>query len=247
MLNEAKLLNNTLEKKRSELKDEKRITRGLKIDTKLEDFFNGYINSLAAFENDIIEVCKKLENLPINSAFSSDKIKVDLSVDSKVYAEIKNEFQLSGDFKQVNRVERISNFKEIVEASGLCATLASFLLKFANDIRFLSSGPRSGFGEMTIPENEPGSSIMPGKVNPTQCESLTMICTQVLGNNNAVLIAASSNLFEGANFLPLLANNTVRSVTLLSDGMRSFRLRCMDGADFIHSALKKEVENFSKI
>lgn len=247
MHSELRNLKATLEKKREEYKGEERITRGLKVDAKVEDFYNTYINGLQSFENDIINVQAKLENLPVNSSFTSVKIKEDLGNDSKVYAELQKEFNLTNKFDSSNRVERISNFKEITEASSLCANLATLLNKFANNVRFLASGPRSGFGEMITPENEPGSSIMPGKVNPTQCESLTMICSQVLGNNNAVLIASSSNLFEGAYFLPLLANNTIRSITLLSDGMKSFRLRCMDGAEFIKSNLQKEVENYKKI
>jgi fumarate hydratase class II len=106
-------------------------------------------------------------------------------------------------------------------------------MKFSNDIRFLSSGPRSGFGEMTIPENEPGSSIMPGKVNPTQCESLTMVSAQVIGNHNAVTIANAAGLFESSAYKPLIANNTLRSIILLSDGFRSFRQNCAVGIEYI--------------
>lgn len=234
-LNELK---NCLVSKKNEInKDMKRNTRGIKVDTKLEDFYNGYINNLLSFEKDILYTKEKLiENLPINTKFESNQLKVNLDKDQMVYNSLVSEYHLKKNSNLTNRIERISNFKEISDVSSLCATLATVLMKFANDIRFLSSGPRSGFGEMTIPENEPGSSIMPGKVNPTQCESLTMICSQVLGNNNAVLIANSSNMFEGANFLPLISNNTVRSVVILTDGMKSFRTKCMIGASFIDNS-----------
>lgn len=221
----------------------KRVTRGLKVDTTLKSFYNGYINSLSPYLADIEFLQSKLQSLPINSTFESEKIKVDLSNDSKIYSELQKEFGLTST-SSGNRIDKISNFKEIVDTSAFAASIATLLMKFANDIRFLSSGPRSGFGEMVIPENEPGSSIMPGKVNPTQCESLTMVATQVIGNNNAVLIASSSNLFEGGNYLPLIANNTVRSVLLLSDGIKSFRKNCMEGADFIQTTLKKELDSF---
>jgi len=102
-------------------------------------------------------------------------------------------------------------------------------MKIANDIRWLSSGPRCGLGEIFIPENEPGSSIMPGKVNPTQCESMTMVCVQVMSNNVAVNMAASQGNFELNVFMPVLIYNFLQSVRLLSDGMNSFRLHCICG------------------
>lgn len=233
-----------LAKKRDALDSHtKRVTRGLRVDTPLKNFYNGYITSLTPYLADIDVLQSKLQNLPINSTFESDKIKVDLSNDSKIYSELQKEFNLTA-LSSGSRVDKISNFKEIVDTAAFTGSIATLLMKFANDIRFLSSGPRSGFGEMVIPENEPGSSIMPGKVNPTQCESLTMVATQVLGNNSAVLIASSSNLFEGGNYLPLIANNTVRSLLLLSDGIKSFRKNCMEGADFIQTTLKKELESY---
>lgn len=221
----------------------KRITRGLRVDTPLKNFYDGYITNLTPYLADIDVLQHKLQSLPINSTFESEKIKIDLTKDKEIYSELQKEFSLTIT-PSGNRIDKISNFKEIVDTATFTASIATLLMKFANDIRFLSSGPRSGFGEMVIPENEPGSSIMPGKVNPTQCESLTMVATQVIGNNSAVLIASSSNMFEGGNYLPLIANNTVRSVLLLSDGIKSFRKNCMEGADFIHSTLKRELESF---
>jgi fumarate hydratase class II len=117
----------------------------------------------------------------------------------------------------------------MVAAHGALRTLAVALMKIANDIRWLASGPRSGLGEIAIPENEPGSSIMPGKVNPTQCEALTMLCAQVMGNDAAIGIGGASGNFELNVFKPLLAHNFLQSIRLLADGMASFDRHCVRG------------------
>jgi len=117
----------------------------------------------------------------------------------------------------------------LVAAHGALKTLAVALMKIANDIRWLASGPRSGLGEIRIPENEPGSSIMPGKVNPTQCEALTMLCCQVMGNDVAVGIGGASGNFELNVFKPLIAHNVLQSIRLLADGMHSFEHHCVQG------------------
>ena len=117
----------------------------------------------------------------------------------------------------------------LVAAHGALKTLAVALMKIANDIRWLASGPRSGFGELNIPENEPGSSIMPGKVNPTQCEALTMLCCQVMGNDVAISIGGAAGNFELNVFKPLIAHNFLQSIRLLADGMRSFDRHCVQG------------------
>ena len=117
----------------------------------------------------------------------------------------------------------------LVAAHGALRTLAVALMKIANDIRWLASGPRSGLGEIAIPENEPGSSIMPGKVNPTQCEALTMLCAQVMGNDVAIGIGGASGNFELNVFKPLLAHNFLQSIRLLADGMASFDRHCVRG------------------
>jgi fumarate hydratase class II len=117
----------------------------------------------------------------------------------------------------------------MVAAHGALKTLAVALMKIANDIRWLASGPRSGLGEISIPENEPGSSIMPGKVNPTQCEALTMLCCQVMGNDVAIGIAGASGNFELNVFKPLIAHNFLHSIRLLADGMDSFERHCVHG------------------
>lgn len=117
----------------------------------------------------------------------------------------------------------------MVEFHGTLNTIAVSLFKIANDIRFLGSGPRSGLGELLLPENEPGSSIMPGKVNPTQCEALTMVCAQVMGNQTAVTIGGMSGHFELNVFKPLIAYNVLHSIRLLGDGCQSFVKNCLSG------------------
>ncbi len=128
-----------------------------------------------------------------------------------------------------NKFEQLAAKDGLVFFHGALNTLAVSLTKIANDIRFLGSGPRSGLGELSLPENEPGSSIMPGKVNPTQCESLTMVAAQVIGNNGAVTVGGMQGHFELNVFMPLIGANVLRSIHLLSTGMVSFAERCVDG------------------
>ena len=130
-----------------------------------------------------------------------------------------------------NKCEALASCDALVHAHGALKTLAASLMKIANDVRWLASGPRSGIGEIRIPENEPGSSIMPGKVNPTQCEALTMACAQVLGNDVAINVGGSSGNFELNVFRPMVAHNFLQSVRLLADGMRSFNDHCAVGIE----------------
>ena len=128
-----------------------------------------------------------------------------------------------------NKFEALAAHDACVFAHGALKTIAASLMKIANDVRWLASGPRSGLGEITIPENEPGSSIMPGKVNPTQCEALTMIACQVLGNDVAVNLAGASGNFELNVYKPVIIHNLLQSVRLLADGARSFEANCARG------------------
>ncbi|MCJ1256103.1 fumarase fum1 [Lignoscripta atroalba] len=128
-----------------------------------------------------------------------------------------------------NKFESLAAHDAIVEASGALNTLACSLFKIAQDIRYLGSGPRCGLGELQLPENEPGSSIMPGKVNPTQCEALTMVCAQVMGNHTAITVSGMSGQFELNVFKPVLIRNLLHSVRILSDGMRSFEKNLVVG------------------
>ncbi|MEC5162980.1 MULTISPECIES: class II fumarate hydratase [unclassified Janthinobacterium] len=130
-----------------------------------------------------------------------------------------------------NKFAALAAHDALVAAHGALKTLATALMKLANDVRWMASGPRSGLGELSIPENEPGSSIMPGKVNPTQCEALTMLCCQVFGNDVAITLGGASGNFELNVFKPLIAHNFLQSARLLADGMRSFDRHCAHGIE----------------
>jgi fumarate hydratase class II len=130
-----------------------------------------------------------------------------------------------------NKFAALAGHDPLVAMHGALKTLATALMKIANDVRWMASGPRSGLGEITIPENEPGSSIMPGKVNPTQCEALTMLCCQVFGNDVALTIGGASGNFELNVFKPMIAHNFLQSARLLADGMRSFDRHCAHGIE----------------
>lgn len=130
-----------------------------------------------------------------------------------------------------NKFAALASHEPLVHAHGAMKTLACALMKIANDIRWLASGPRCGIGELIIPENEPGSSIMPGKVNPTQCEAMTMVCAQVLGNDTAVGIADSQGNFELNVFKPVIIFNVLHSLNLLADSCHSFQEFCAEGIE----------------
>jgi len=142
-----------------------------------------------------------------------------------------------------NKFEALAAHDAIVEAHGALKTVAVSLMKIANDIRMLSSGPRSGIGEIFIPDNEPGSSIMPGKVNPTQCEALTMIAAQVMGNDVAIGIGGANGHFELNVFKPVMIYNFLHSARLIGDGCISFNDRCAEGIEPIEANIRKHVEN----
>jgi fumarate hydratase class II len=141
-----------------------------------------------------------------------------------------------------NKFEALAAHDALVHAHGALKGLAASLFKLANDVRWLASGPRSGLGELLLPENEPGSSIMPGKVNPTQSEALTMLCAQVMGNDVAISLGGASGNFELNVFKPLLIHNFLQSCRLLADGMRSFRLHCAMGIEPNRARLKENLE-----
>jgi fumarate hydratase class II len=142
-----------------------------------------------------------------------------------------------------NKFEALAANDAAVYGHGALKGLAAALNKIANDIRWLASGPRCGIGEITIPENEPGSSIMPGKVNPTQCEAMTMLCAQVMGNDVAVNIGGASGNFELNVFKPLLIHNFMMSARLLADGCRSFREHCVEGIEPNRERIRQHLEN----
>ena len=144
-----------------------------------------------------------------------------------------------------NKFEALAAHDAMVMSHGAINTVAASLFKIANDIRFLGSGPRSGLGELSLPENEPGSSIMPGKVNPTQCEALTMVCVQIFGNHAALTFAGSQGHFELNVFNPVMAYNFLQSVRLMADAVNSFTDNCVIGItareDNIKAALDRSL------
>lgn len=142
-----------------------------------------------------------------------------------------------------NKFEALAAHDAIVESHGALKTVAVSLMKIANDIRMLSSGPRSGIGEIFIPDNEPGSSIMPGKVNPTQCEALTMISAQVMGNDVTINIGGSSGHFELNVFKPVMIYNFLHSARLIGEGCVSFNDKCAVGIEPIEANIKKHLDN----
>lgn len=142
-----------------------------------------------------------------------------------------------------NKFHALSAKDDICFAHGAIKALAANCMKIANDVRWLASGPRCGLQEIRIPENEPGSSIMPGKVNPTQCEAMTMVAVQVMGNDAAIGFAASQGNFELNVFMPVIIYNFLQSVTLLSDALRSFRIHCVDGIQANQEKMKEYLQH----
>ena len=142
-----------------------------------------------------------------------------------------------------NKFEALATHDALVEHHGSLNTLAISLMKIANDLRMLGSGPRSGIGEITLPANEPGSSIMPGKVNPTQCEALTMACAQVMGNNTAVSVAGSNGHFELNVFKPVMIYNVLQSIRLLADSCKSFTDNCVTGIEANEARITEQMNN----
>ena len=162
--------------------------------------------------------------------------------DKRIISEIKKITKLP--FKPTkNKFAALAAHDEIVNFSGTLNTAAVCLMKIANDIRFLGSGPRAGYGEIILPANEPGSSIMPGKVNPTQSEAVTMVCVKVIGNHNGITIAGSHGHFELNVFKPLIAHNILQSIDLLADSTKNFSLYCVKGIKADKIKIKKFLDN----
>ena len=158
---------------------------------------------------------------------------------------VKNLSELTGEKFKVsdNKFHDLTSKDALVNMHGALTALAANLMKIANDIRLLSSGPRCGIGELNIPENEPGSSIMPGKVNPTQCEALTMVCVKVMGNNSVISIAASQGNFELNVYMPLIISSFLESVELLADAIHSFNDNCVVGITPNYDKIEEYLEN----
>ena len=145
--------------------------------------------------------------------------------------------------KSKDYFESLSSHESILNFSSAINTLVSVCYKISNDIRLLSSGPRCGINEITIPANEPGSSIMPGKVNPTQCEAVTMVCVKVIGNHNGITMAGSHGHFELNVFKPLIAHNILQSIDLIADSTKNFALYCVKGIKANKKKIQEHLDN----
>ena len=245
LLPSLKKLSNILKTKSEEFKDTVKIGR-----THLQDAtpvtlgqeFSGYYTQV---EKGIERVNKSLKDLmylaqggtAVGTGINSKK-----GFDKKFAREcslfLKMRFETAD-----NKFEALATHDAIVEFSGSLNTLSSSLFKIANDIRLLGSGPRAGLGEIQLPENEPGSSIMPGKVNPTQCEAMTMLCIQVMGNHSAITIGGSQGHFELNVYKPMIAYNILQSIKLLSDGCNSFVKNCVSGIKLNKKMISQHLNN----
>ncbi|KAG9088889.1 fumarase fum1 [Ceratobasidium sp. 370] len=192
--------------------------------------FSGYVQQLTNGIARIHDVIPRLSLLAQGGTAVGTGLNTRKGFDVKVATEIS---KITGyKFETApNKFEALAAHDAMVEAHGALNTVAVSLMKIANDIRYLASGPRCGLGELSLPENEPGSSIMPGKVNPTQCEALTMVAAQVMGNNTTVTIAGSNGQFQLNVFKPVIIKNVLQSIRLLSDGCRSFTKNCVVGIE----------------
>jgi fumarate hydratase class II len=192
--------------------------------------FSGYVAQLEFAEQAIRASLPGLLLLAAGGTAVGTGLNAHPEFAARIAAELGSRTGLS--FKSApNKFAALAGHDALVSAHGAFKTLATALMKIANDVRWMASGPRSGLGEITIPENEPGSSIMPGKVNPTQCEALTMLCCQVFGNDVALTVGASQGNFELNVFKPMIAHNFLQSARLLADGMRSFDEHCAQGIE----------------
>ncbi|HXU93016.1 MAG TPA: class II fumarate hydratase, partial [Gallionella sp.] len=229
----AKAFNGIVKIGRTHLQDATPLTLGQE--------FSGYVAQLHHAEAAITAALGPLHQLAVGGTAVGTGLNTHVEFGDRVAAMLKLSSGLP--FKSANnKFAALAANDELVAAHGALKTLAAALMKIANDVRWLASGPRSGLGEITIPENEPGSSIMPGKVNPTQCEALTMLCCQVFGNDVAINFGGASGNFELNVFRPMIAHNFLQSVRLLADGMASFEEHCARGIKANETRIEEQME-----
>ena len=226
-----KKLRNSLDKKSNEFNKIVKIGRTHLMDATpitLGQEFSGYVSQIDHGINTIENALDHLSELPIGGTAVGTGLNTPKGYSSKVVEYISKNSGLS--FKEsINKFEGIASNDCIVEMHGALKTVAASVYKISNDIRLMGSGPRSGIGELILPTNEPGSSIMPGKVNPTQCEAISMVCAQIIGNDVAVSFAGANGHFELNVFKPLFAYNIIESSKILGDASHSFSKNCIDG------------------
>ena len=239
------LLNNELKKKVRQFNNIVKIGR-----THLQDAtplslgqeFSGYQSQLEKCIERINSALNEIYFLAQGGTAVGTGINTRKNFDKKIVSEIRKISKLP--FKPAkNKFAALAAHDAIVNFSGTLNTTAVCLMKIANDIRFLGSGPRAGYGELILPENEPGSSIMPGKVNPTQCEAVTMVCVKVIGNHNGITMAGSHGHFELNVFKPLIIHNILQSIHILADSTNSFAKYCVKGLKADKNKIKEHLDN----
>jgi len=245
LLPSLKLLEKELEKKvkqfskiiklgRTHLQDATPITLGQE--------FSGYHSQLKKCIERIDRALKEIYYLAQGGTAVGTGLNTKKNFDKKIVKEIKKITKLP--FKPAkNKFAALAAHDSIVNFSGTLNTTAVCLMKIANDIRFLGSGPRAGYGELILPENEPGSSIMPGKVNPTQCEAVTMVCVKVIGNHNGITMAGSHGHFELNVFKPLIIHNILQSINIMADSSKAFANYCIKDIKADKKRIKSLLDN----
>ena len=239
------LLNKELKKKVSKFKNIVKVGR-----THLQDAtplslgqeFSGYQSQLETSIKRIKNALNEIYFLAQGGTAVGTGINTKKNFDKKIVKEIKKITKIP--FKPAkNKFAALASHDAVVNFSGTLNTTSVCLMKIANDIRFLGSGPRAGYGELILPSNEPGSSIMPGKINPTQSEAVTMVCVKVIGNHNGITIAGSQGHFELNVFKPLIAHNILQSIDLLADSSKNFALYCVKGIIADKKKIKEYLDN----
>jgi fumarate hydratase class II len=245
LLPNLKILEKELAKKSKEFKNIIKIGR-----THLQDAtplslgqeFSGYQVQLKKCIERIEFALKEIYFLAQGGTAVGTGINSKKGFDKKIIREIAKYTKIP--FKPTNnKFAELAAHDSIVNFSGTLNTCAVSLMKISNDIRFLGSGPRAGYGELTLPENEPGSSIMPGKVNPTQCEAITMVCAKVIGNHTGITIAGSHGHFELNVFKPMIAHNVLQSIDLIADSTKNFAIYCVKGIKANRKRIKEHLDN----
>jgi len=239
-----KILRDSLNKKSKEFDKIVKIGRTHLMDATpitLGQEFSGYVAQINNGIKSINNAIDHLSELPIGGTAVGTELNTPKGYSKKVVAYISKNSGFK--FKESpNKFEGIASHDCIVEMHGALKTAATSIYKISNDIRLMGSGPRSGLGELILPANEPGSSIMPGKVNPTQCEAISMVCAQIIGNDMAVSFAGANGHFELNVFKPLFAYNIIESSKILGDACLSFSKNCIEGL----KPNKKKIERFLK-
>lgn len=239
------ILQDTLNKKAHQFKNIIKIGRTHLMDAtplSLGQEISGWVAMLETNNSQLQDTLKYVRALAIGGTAIGTGINAHPEFGDRVAAKISS-YTGKKFSSAANKFQALTSHDALVAVSGVLKALAANLMKIANDVRWLASGPRCGIGEITIPANEPGSSIMPGKVNPTQAEALTMIACQIFGNDATIAFAASQGNFQLNVFKPVIIYNVLQSITLLGDGMRSFNDNCVNGIEPVTGKIRENLNN----